>query len=217
LLWHVIDDRGMYQPGQREHIKGWVRNARTQRDSTLSIPNRKVHYIDYDARRNVLTEEDITPDDHGAIEITIDLEDDVNHGYATVEFRAEDDKTTRAHHRINIQEFRRPEFEVSVDKTDGPYIVDNDATFSAHAQYYAGGGLNAAPIYWTLTQNEAHYAPPNQTDYTFGRWNPWWWWGTPRRSSADPITFESETDAEGKHHLFARFDGTNPPLPTQLE
>ncbi len=35
LLWHVFDDRGMYRPGERVHLKGWVRRQPTAKGTGL--------------------------------------------------------------------------------------------------------------------------------------------------------------------------------------
>ena len=78
-------------------------------------------------------------------------------------------------HSFQIQEFRRPEFEVtSKVETEAPHFVGGHAMVAVEAKYYAGGGLANAETNWTVTANATNYTPPNRSDYTFGTWTPWW-------------------------------------------
>lgn len=217
LLWHVFDDRGIYQPGEDVHVKGWMRNARVTRDGTLRIPDgKKIEYRVKGPRGNTLAKGKATVDASGGFDFDFSLADDVNLGYAHIEIFSDASESARGYHNFQIQEFRRPEFEINVSKSDGPYLVGETADLHLAAQYYAGGGLSAAPVTWTLRSNEGRYSPPNNEEYTFGRWNPWWWWGPSRHQGERVETFESTTDAGGEQHLNIRFDRSKPALPMVL-
>ncbi len=55
-------------------------------------------------------------------------------------------------HTFQVQEFRRPEFEVSVgNESEGPYFLGDEATVSASAAYFAGGPLPNAETFWAVT------------------------------------------------------------------
>lgn len=221
LLWHIFDDRGMYQPGETVHVKGWLRYARVRRDSALKATrDAEVRYTVDDPRGNTLHEGTFTLDEDGAFDLSFDLPDDTNLGRARLNLRAEGANVQSGlkniTHVFEIQEFRRPEFEVSVDASEGPYRVGESAQLDVEANYYAGGGLSEAPVQWTFESSEGRYTPPNQKDYTFGRWNPWWWWGGSSRDTARHETFEGTTDGEGKHRVDLRFDRAKPALPMRL-
>ena len=48
---------------------------------------------------------------------------------------------------MQIQEFRRPEFEVTArNETTGPYFADGHAVLAVEAKYYAGGALPNADV-----------------------------------------------------------------------
>lgn len=217
LLWHVFDDRGIYQPGEDVHVKGWIRNARITRDGSLRVPDdKRIEYRVQGPRGNTLAKGKATVDASGGFDFDFSLADDVNLGHAHIQISADSSDYGRGYHNFQIQEFRRPEFEVNVSKSDGPYIVGEAADLHVAAQYYAGGGLSAAPVTWTLRSNEGRYSPPGNEEYTFGRWNPWWWWG-PSRSQGERVeNFESTTDASGEQHLNIRFDRAKPALPMVL-
>ena len=79
------------------------------------------------------------------------------------------------YHQFQIQEFRRPEFEVTArNETSGPYFAGDHATLAVEAKYYAGGGLPNADVTWQVTTSPGNYSPPNWPDFTFGNWQPWW-------------------------------------------
>ena len=53
------------------------------------------------------------------------------------------------YHTIQVQEFRRPEFEVTArNETTGPYFVGDQAMLAVEAKYYAGGPLPGAETSW---------------------------------------------------------------------
>jgi len=77
-------------------------------------------------------------------------------------------------HGFQIEEFRRPEFEVNAQATQGPFLVGGTGDVTVTAKYFAGGPLPGAPVNWYVTASATNYTPPNRDDYIFGSWEPWW-------------------------------------------
>ena len=76
---------------------------------------------------------------------------------------------------FQIQEFRRPEFEVVTRaESAGPHLLTQPVTVAALAQYFSGGVLTDAPTVWQVTTSSATYAPPNWSQFTFGESRPYW-------------------------------------------
>ncbi|WP_168210896.1 Ig-like domain-containing alpha-2-macroglobulin family protein [Persicimonas caeni] len=219
MLWHVFDDRGMYKPGETLHLKGWLRKAQKNRKDRLAMAGvEQVQYEAYGPRGNKIATGTADVNSAGGFDFEVDLPDDVNLGYARIQLRATGgDVSGATSHGFQIQEFRRPEFEVSVEAPAGPHVIGQSTQITVDADYYAGGGLSGAPVKWTVQTREGHYAPPNHDDYVFGKWTPWWMGsiglnGFGGGSSAE--TFSGHTDASGEHHLEISFDAATPPLPT---
>jgi uncharacterized protein YfaS (alpha-2-macroglobulin family) len=109
------------------------------------------------------------------------------------------------HHQFQIQEFRRPEYEVNArNETTGPYFVKDQATVAVEAKYYAGGGLPNADVTWQVTTSPGTYSPPNWPDFTFGNWRPWWFYDFDFPGpvgESHTVTFVGKTDASGTHYL----------------
>lgn len=141
---------------------------------------------------------------------------------------------TDYYHSFQIQEFRRPEFEVAArNETTGPYYLGDDAVVAVSAQYYAGGPLPNADTTWTVTAQPGFYSPPNWEDFVFGVWEPWWYGGGyySRSFASDVVyyedfgpygpagsqTFDSRTDATGNHYLKMAFIASDEPRPYSVQ
>src|SRR5205085_4020663 len=117
---------------------------------------------------------------------------------------------------FQVQEFRRPEFEVTTHADEGPHFVGGHAQATVQASYYAGGGLANSEVNWRVTATPAQFTPPNRGDYTFGKWTPWWENIYVSRANENTQTFKGTTDAAGKHTLRIDFDSVNPPQPSTV-
>ena len=71
-------------------------------------------------------------------------------------------------HRFEVQEFRRPEFEVKAAASEGPFTIGSHATVTVSAAYYAGGALPGAELSWRVATTPASFRPPNRDDFVFG-------------------------------------------------
>jgi alpha-2-macroglobulin len=127
-----------------------------------------------------------------------------------------------------VQEFRRPEFEVSArNESTGPYFVDGQATLAVAASYFAGGPLPNAETTWRVSSTASSYSPPNWPEFTFGYWTPWWRiydysyeYGYIEREPENWETFTGLTDAGGEHFLQLNFEslgGEPRPFSVQAE
>lgn len=119
-------------------------------------------------------------------------------------------------HRFQVQEIRRPEFEVTAVTDEGTHIVGSHADVNVSAKYYAGGGLPDTEVKWEVTSAPANFTPPNRSDFTFGTWRAWWRDSDSSSDETNTEEFTGRTDASGKHHLRIDFDRVNPPRATTV-
>src|SRR5690606_29570135 len=151
LRWFVFTDRGMYKPGEKVSLKGWMRQTSTGEGSELSdlagaVP--RVRYRVMGSRGNELATGTAEVSAAGGFDAEFALPDAANLGWASVQLTAEGQSFggTGYRHSFQIQEFRRPEFEVSSSASEGPHMVGGSADIEAKASYYAGGALQGAPV-----------------------------------------------------------------------
>ncbi len=221
LRWYVFDDRKMYRPGEEVHVKGWIRRigaGQTGDIGPLDGAVKSVSYVLKDSRGNESGKGSIQINALGGFDTSFKLPATMNLGYATLELKALGTLSEGADygHAFQVQEFRRPEFEVTAQASEGPHFVGGSATATVNAAYYAGGGLPNAEVNWRVTSTPGYFTPPNRSDFTFGKWIPWWNPFSNNDNESHTETLVSRTDGLGKHTLRIDFDAVNPPRPSQV-
>ncbi|MCU0661318.1 MAG: MG2 domain-containing protein [Myxococcota bacterium] len=217
LRWFTFDDRKMYKPGEQVRVKGWLRKLEQRKRGDLvslsKLPS-AVTYLLRDPRGNEIAKGKTEVSRQGGFDLTVALPDNTNLGTAWLELNVEggiDASTTSHSHSFEVQEFRRPEFEMNASMEDPDYVLGQRATASATASYYSGGGLAGSKVHWTVTATSASYSPPGWADYVFGPYRPWWRSFGERSFTTE--NFESKTDGTGEHRLAIHFEAMNPPQP----
>lgn len=223
----VFDDRKMYKPKEEVAVKGYIRTITAGKFGDVAgLGDRSLTYAwsAKDSRNNEFAKGTVATNPFGAFDLKFSIPDNTNLGNSQVVFYTpggSSDSPTYSH-QFQIQEFRRPEFEVtSKVESEAPHFVGGTAMLSVEAKYYAGGGLANAETNWTVTASPTNYTPPNRGDYTFGTWTPWWrvydygeyYGGRPGYGGSSTQTFKGTTDASGKHLLKVDFESVKPPRP----
>jgi uncharacterized protein YfaS (alpha-2-macroglobulin family) len=225
--WFIFDDRKLYRPGETAHIKGWARTQTAGKTGDLALPTglSSVSWTLTDAQGNEVRKGNSPVNAWAGFDFAIDLPKTMNLGEATLNING-------AGHTLTVQEFRRPEFEVSAkNEGAGPFVVGdaNGADVSVLAKYYAGGPLPGTPVTWNVTATPTYYTPPGREEFTFGKWTPWWggaddsdvigfsYRGFGRGIVARPApagqTLVGKTGSDGTHDLHLDFDAVNPARP----
>ena len=224
LRWYVIDDRQMYRPGEQVHFKGWLRRIGGKQDGDVGLVGEAVsgvYYEVYDSLGNTLGNGRADVNALGGFDFVFNIPENTTLGYTQINFSPEGDLSglgySQHSHSFQVQEFRRPEFEVSArNETPGPYFAGSEAMVAVEAKYYAGGALPNAEVTWQVSSSPSNYSPPNWPDFIFGTWEPWWGWGMMFAEKAGGMwpspegtiyeTFSGMTDASGTHYLSLNFD-----------
>ncbi|MCX6043780.1 MAG: MG2 domain-containing protein, partial [Chloroflexi bacterium] len=236
LRWYVFDDRQMYRPGEAVHVKGWLRRIGGKQNGDVGLlgdKNVAIQYQVQDPQGNQIGDGKTDVNELGGFDLTFTVPTNSNLGYANLNLSALNVNAVdnpQFSHNFQIQEFRRPEFEVSARNEDqGPFFVGDSAVVAVAAKYFAGGPLPNAATTWNVTVSPSSYAPPNWPDFTFGKWIPWWTYneGAIATDSFDgggrfrgngnagdsTTTYQSKTDASGTHYLRMNFDAIDQPQP----
>jgi uncharacterized protein YfaS (alpha-2-macroglobulin family) len=239
--WYVIDDRGVYRPGETAHLTGWVRRMAWDAEGAVErYPDGlQVDYRAYDAQGAEIGAGRTDVNTLGGFRFTVDVPPGANLGPAWVELSLVGlpaDESASTGHSFQVQEFRRPEFEVDVrqESTD-PLVASDPVTVAVEASYFAGGALGDADVDWLVSSSPTTYRPPNWDGYQFGREQPWWWSGGVARADvaggmaadmAEPCfdcgpagqgteyeELSGRTDADGRHFLQVELAGDDIDLP----
>lgn len=217
LSWYVFDDRKLYRPGEEVSIKGWIRkiNLTPNGDTEIfSTAGETVNYILKDSQDNEIAKGSVKLNTLAGFNFKLSLPPTMNLGHATVEFELEQ-ANGEYRHSFQVQEFRRPEFEISARTSEAPHFVGSSATATMTAAYYAGGGLANTDVDWSVASTPTNYTPPNRDDFNFGKFYAWWR-DDSEGSESNEQTFKGKTNADGKHTLKLDFDSVNPPRPSSV-
>ena len=235
--WYTFDDRGVYRPGETVRLAGWLRNAELSGDGSLGLndPATVVTYSAFDGQGNEIAAGTTEMNVLGGFNIDFEVPEGANLGSSFVQLGLAGEPNMASGHQFQIQEFRRPEFEVTArNDTPGPYFAAEPATVAVDATYYAGGPLPAADVEWIVGTTTTNYSPPNWDDYSFGIWTPWWFdvgymaessaadvaFGGPSCFEACDTTFEQfsgVTDPGGSHYLNLEFESNEVDLPSTVD
>ncbi|MEJ2711243.1 MAG: MG2 domain-containing protein, partial [Anaerolineales bacterium] len=222
LRWYVFDDRQMYRPGEEVHVKGWLRRIGGKQDGDVGLVGGAVSAVSYrimGPQGNELGTGSAEVNALGGFDLAFTIPQSVNLGYAQLFLNATGSLQgmdgLQHSHAFQIQEFRRPEFEVTArNETPGPYFAGEPAVVAVEAKYYAGGPLPNAEVNWLVSSTPSNYNPPNWPDFVFGIWEPWWWSyqpvieeaGYPGYGPSNVETFSGQTDSSGEHYLQLDFE-----------
>jgi uncharacterized protein YfaS (alpha-2-macroglobulin family) len=218
LAWYAFTDRPLYRPGEDVHVKGWVRVLARGGQGDVALPPGRleaVRYTVYDARRGELASGRARLNDRAGFDFAFRLPEESALGPATVQLEVEG-KAARLErtgfvHRFRIEEFRRPEYEVSVTHDAGPHIVGGAARFELEARYFAGGGLPDSEVRWRVEARPTGYRPPNTDGFAFGGVA-----GPRVNGLVSSETYTARTDLSGRHALRAELLKVDPPVPMRL-
>jgi uncharacterized protein YfaS (alpha-2-macroglobulin family) len=230
LRWYVFDDRAMYRPGEEVHVKGWLRRVGGRQDGDVGLPGdalQAVHYQVIGPQGNELLSAQAQVNALGGFDFAFTLPENTNLGYASINLQAQGSlgglDGLSYYHGFQVQEFRRPEFEVTArNETPGPYFAGGQGTVAVEASYYAGGPLPNAEVTWQVSSTPSDYSPPNWPGFVFGHWTPWWYaygpfyyeeayWPSSEGTTVE--TFSGVTDASGTHYLQVDFGQPDEPQP----
>jgi hypothetical protein len=216
--WFTFTDRGLYRPGETVRFKGWVRRIEPGKDGGIGLlrgPD-SVAWTAHDARGNELARGTAALTALGGFDAQFTPPAGSNLGVGRVELRLlrpEAGLGNPGAVAFTLQEFRRPEYTVSAQASEGPHFIGGSAEVTARAAYFAGGPLPAAPVHWVVTATPGAYTPPGWDEWSFGH-GPGilrradYRFGMPRVE-----TLDGTTGASGEHVLRISFTSADPPQP----
>ena len=205
----------MYRPGETVRVKGWLRTIgagpRGDVEAAAAVEG-TVDWTLFDSRSNEVAKGDAPVDELGGFDLALDLPDTINLGPARLRLSTWD--WSRHDHVFEVQEFRRPEFEVTAAASDGPFFVGDAATVTVSAAYYAGGALPGADVSWRVTATRRPVPPAEPRRLLLRALRAL---VAPRvdrgTASEREETLQASTDGSGVHRLRIDLEGGDPPRP----
>ncbi len=221
VRFFVFDDRHLYRPGEEVRVKGWARTVGAGPHGDVGAWPDGVSSVAWqllDSRSNEVAKGQAPLSAFGAFDLAISLPATMNLGASSLTLDVPGGRPgARFVHAFEVQEFRRPEFEVTAAlASEGPFVAGGHADVGVTAAYYAGGALPGAEVGWRVEATPAFFTPPNRDDFSFGPARPWWEPRPERRGRPRPLEYQGQTDAQGRHRLRIDLDGGGTPRPWSL-
>jgi uncharacterized protein YfaS (alpha-2-macroglobulin family) len=168
---YLITDRPVYRPQQKVQFKFWVRHAKYDQEDTSSFGGQKFTVQLNDPQGQKVMEKTFVADEYGGFDGTWDLPKDaalgqywlnvVNHGGGT----------------FRVEEYKKPEFEVSVEAPTEPVMLGDTITATVKAKYYFGAPVTKGKMKIKVTRSDetVQWYPPMAWDWLYG--SGYWWFG----------------------------------------
>ncbi len=153
LVGYVYTDKPIYRPGHTARIKAVLR-WRT-RGQIVPFDRKQVEIVVSDNSDKVVFRESRAVDAFGTVNVAVTLSKGAALGYYTVAINSDDDKATG---NFEVQEYRKPEFEVVVSVAD-PFIVQGKpVTAKINARYYFGQPVAGGQVKYVV-HRRSYYSP----------------------------------------------------------
>ena len=165
----VITDRPVYRPNQTVEFKAWIRQAQYDLKDESRFAHQSFQVEIRNPKNEKVYSETLTTDNYGGIAGSLELPDDatlgqyrllvVNHGSGT----------------FRVEEYKKPEFEVTVDAPTKPVMLGERITAKVEAKYYFGSPVTEARVKYKVLRTEysGRWYPPGPWDWLYG---PGYWW-----------------------------------------
>ncbi|MBP5683095.1 MAG: hypothetical protein J6X05_07640 [Bacteroidales bacterium] len=175
----IFTDRKIYRPGQKVYYKVIIYN--TDHKQADVIPNHKTTIEFLDVNTKVIAINETRTNEFGSVhgEFTIPV------GLANGKFFIHD-TSTGDFHVINVEEYKRPTFEVKMETAAGEIKLNDKITVTGNAATYAGTKVSGAKVRYEVTR--------------IPEWRGWWFWNN-RTSETVIETGETTTDDDGNFSI----------------
>ena len=181
----LFTDRSIYRPGQTIYFKGISVMQKTKRDTkTFEIlKDRNTSVTLLDANRQGVKTIELTTNEFGSFTGTFTAPE----GLLTGQFQivAESGQAT-----FNIEEYKRPKFEVIFDTMNGTYQLNDIVKIKGVAKAFAGNSIVGATVKYRVERNARF---------------PYYWcfyrWGQPSSSNMEITHGTAKTKADGSFDI----------------
>jgi uncharacterized protein YfaS (alpha-2-macroglobulin family) len=183
----TMTDRPVYRPLQTVQFKAWVEHSKYDQPDKSDFAGQSFTVQVHNPRGDKIYEKSLTADEYGGLTGELPLPKDavlgtygvavVNHGGGS----------------FRVEEYKKPEFEVTVDAPKEPVQLGEPITATVKAKYYFGAPVVRAKVKYkvTRTSHSSDWHPGGVWDWLYGRgywwfapdyaWYPGWGeWGTRR-------------------------------------
>ncbi|MCI0492526.1 MAG: MG2 domain-containing protein, partial [Planctomycetes bacterium] len=164
-----ITDRPVYRPGQTVQFKFWIREARYDLEEKSQFAHQSFAVEIHNPKGEIVSNQTLTSDNFGGIDGKFELPSDATLGsYQLV-------VVNRGGITFRVEEYKKPEFEVTVEAPKEPVKLGDTIQATILAKYYFGSPVVNATVKYKVLRGEhaSRWFPPGPWDWLYG---PGYWW-----------------------------------------
>ena len=204
---YTVTDRPVYRPSQKVQFKFWLRHAQYDQADKSQFANRPFNVVIQNPNGEKLLQKQITTDEFGGIADEFTLDEEAQLGVWQVYIENHGGGSFR------VEEYKKPEFEVTVDAPEKPVQLGENITATINAKYYFGAPVTNATVKYKVlrTKHDSRWYPRGRWDWFYEPgywwfaydaewypgWKQWgcrapisWWW--PRQNDPPEVVAEAE-------------------------
>ncbi len=206
-----ITDRPVYRPHHTVRFKFWIRETQYDQEDVSTFADQDFTVIVRNPRQEKLFEKTFRTDAFAGLNGEFPLPKDAALGVYHVSLMKEDQRWGGVSFRV--EEYKKPEFEVTVEAPDEPVMLGEKIAAQIKARYYFGAPVTKGRIRYTVLRSDyrAEWYPVRYWDWFYGPgywwfaydytwypgWREWgctrppcWWW--PRPTTPPEVVAEAE-------------------------
>jgi uncharacterized protein YfaS (alpha-2-macroglobulin family) len=166
---YVYTERPLYRPDQPVYFKGIVR---IDDDLAYSIPIENQVKVTIQSYEETVYESTMPLSSLGTFNGEFLLDKEAALGYYTINVTFPGKDEVIGSVGFSVAEYHTPEFLVEVTSEQKDVVGGENFTATVSAEYYSGGGLVNADVYWTLAATSFYFAPPEgkYSNYSFNEY-----------------------------------------------
>ncbi len=173
---NIYTDRKIYRPSQTVHVSLLAYN--NKHGQTVTIINGKTIKLSLrNANNEVVAEKNVTTDEYGSAACDFILPQSGVSGTYSIS------GDFGGYAYINVEQYKRPTFEVTFDEVKEKYVAGDTVTIKGHARSYGGVPVTNAKVSYNVSRKRSF----------------WWWRRNDRKVTID--SGETYTDADGNFTL----------------
>ncbi|HWE31194.1 MAG TPA: MG2 domain-containing protein [Polyangia bacterium] len=177
----LAGDRPIYRPGQTAKVR--VSSVERVHDGSFKIDaKRKIHLALRDPNGKELWHADVVTGAMGSASTEVKLPDKGLLGVHTIVATAPGVRDVERELNMRVEEYKRPEFEVTLDAPKGAAKYGEKTKLQGHVKYYFGGAAGDVPVKFKVSRQ---------------RWIPWWYWRQGQSPKVEIARGELKTDKGG--------------------
>ena len=185
---YFLTDRSIYRPGQTIHFKGICTTSDQSTDKYEVVANKSVSVVLMDRNNQQVDQANFRTNNLGSFSGSFTTPSNGVTGTLRL-FEARDLGVGAT--QLRVEEYKRPKFQVEIERPENAYSIDEEVTLTGTATAYTGAAIDGAKVTYRVVRSV------NYPDWWYGRY----WWAPRNNAQQQLVNGTLETDAGGRFKI----------------